>query len=393
MYTRKMMLDNTGNGLTAQEIFKNRYSLTYDDLIVLPSYIDFETKEVSLSSRLTRRISLQVPIISSPMDSVTESPMAIAMASVGGIGIIHYNMPISQQLECVKKVKAYREEKIGIESVDQHGRLLVGAAIGTKADDIERADGLIEAGADCLVIDSSQGASKYQVEMIQYLKHKHGEKAQLICGNVVTPGQARCLIEAGADALRVGMGCGSICTTQEVLGCGRGQATSVYHVFKYAHDHDIPVIADGGIRNSGQAVKAFCLGASSIMLGSLLAGCEEACGENVRDNDAGTSKKIYRGMGTTKAMQEGSADRYLARASNKLRCVQGMTMLMENSGCVRDVLTNLIIALRFGLQDIGHKSIGSAHLGMIHGSLKAELRSKHAADEGKFMYQNWNRDD
>ena len=208
------------DGINVYQLFDGKVSYSYDDIIILPGYIDFPVSEVNLNTHLTNRIKLKSPIVSSPMDTVTESKMAIAMAIQGGIGFIHCNNSIEEQVEEVKKVKQY------------DNTFLVGAAVNTHLHNRTRIDKLVENNVDVLLIDSAQGNSIYQLETLDYIKSRY-PYVDVIAGNVVTYDQARVLISHGANALRVGMGIGSICTTQEVCGVGRGQANAVYRISNY----------------------------------------------------------------------------------------------------------------------------------------------------------------
>lgn len=460
---------------------------------MLPGFINFGTDEIDLSSHFTRHIKLNVPLVSAPMDTVTESKMAIAMALNGGLGIIHYNMSIEEEVKEVSKVKKYRNgfiidpvvvgptttvsqlkeksTKLGFSSfpvtqdgtlstpliglvtlrdyffvedtnttvdkvmtklekltvakegitlkraneilteekrsklpvindnnllvslvsvkdirkavdfpnanLDKSNRLIVGASIGTRQSDYKRADELIKAGVDVLVIDSSQGNSKYQIEMIKYLKQNYKD-IDVVAGNVVTRMQAANLINAGCDALKIGMGVGSICTTQEVCAVGRAQASAVYHVAKYARQFGIPVIADGGISNPGHITKALALGASTVMMGSLLAGTEEAPGEYFFQD--GVRLKKYRGMGSVEAMTKGSDVRYFAIGS-AVKVAQGVTGSVVDKGSMNTYILYLIQGLRHGLQDLGIKSVNDLSIKRENKTLRCEIRSSAAQKE------------
>ncbi|GAV70223.1 LOW QUALITY PROTEIN: IMPDH domain-containing protein/Methyltrans_SAM domain-containing protein, partial [Cephalotus follicularis] len=353
------------DGFSARKLFRQGYSYTYDDVIFLPHYIDFPTDAVSLSTNLTRNIRLSLPFVSSPMDTVTESSMASAISSLGGIGFIHSNCSPSDQAHMVRAVK-------------EDGAALVGAAIGTRETDKERLELLVKAGVDVVVLDSSQGNSVYQIDMVKYVKREY-PGLDVIGGNVVTMSQAQNLIDAGVDALRVGMGSGSICTTQEVCAVGRGQATAVYKVATIAAQHGVPVIADGGISNSGHIVKALVLGASTVMMGSFLAGSTEAPGAYELQN--GQQIKKYRGMGSLEAMTKGSDARYLGEKA-KLKIAQGVVGAVADKGSVLNFLPYTVQAVKQGFQDLGAPSLESAHQLLRSSTLRLEVRTGAAQIEG-----------
>ncbi|XP_047310169.1 inosine-5'-monophosphate dehydrogenase 2-like [Impatiens glandulifera] len=481
------------DGFPADKLFRQGYSYTYDDVIFLPHYIDFPTDSVNLSTKLSRNLSLSTPCVASPMDTISEAPMAIAMAALGGISIVHSNNSSSDQASIVRSAKSRRipsvsdlvikspfdtidsvqefdsspcilvtksgtrkseligfvmksdweslgnreivvseymqkssvsapsdytleeaasflaaknlefvplvskedEEvvglvteadierirgfpKLGTPSTGADGRFMVGVSIGTRESDKERLEQLVKAGADVIVLDSSQGNSIYQMDMIKYAKRTY-PALDVIGGNVVTMYQAQNLIQAGADGLRVGMGSGSICTTQEVCAVGRGQATAVYKVSSIAEQYGVPVIADGGISNSGHIVKALVLGASTVMMGSFLAGSNEAPGAYEYQN--GCRVKKYRGMGSLEAMTKGSDARYLGDTA-KLKIAQGVVGAVKDKGSVLKFIPYTMQAVKQGFQDLGASSLQSAHDLLRSSVLRLEVRTGAAQVEG-----------
>lgn len=443
-------------------------ALTYDDVLLVPAYSEVLPRETSTATRLTRNITLNTPILSAAMDTVSEADLAISMALEGGIGFIHKNMKIVQQAEQVRKVKRsqsglildpvtlnihstvqqaeniMREFKIGgipvvdengklvgiitnrdlrfqkdmnveVDSImtkenlitasqgitleeaeetlkkykieklpivdkagkliglitfkdiqkkknkpnacqDQYGRLRVGAAVGVTPDIFDRIDALKQAGVDVISIDTAHGHSKGVMDATKNVKSKYPE-LELVVGNIATGEAAKALAKAGADAVKVGVGPGSICTTRVVAGVGLPQLSAVYEASQALKGSDVKVIADGGIRFSGDIVKAIAAGADSVMVGSLLAGTEEAPGEVIIYE--GRRFKTYRGMGSLEAMEDGSKDRYFQDVEDDIKKLvpEGISGRVPYKGLVSEVLYQLIGGLRAGMGYCGARTI------------------------------------
>ena len=330
--------------------------ITFDDVLLVPAWSEVLPKDTVLKTRFSRNITLDVPFASAAMDTVTEARMAIAMAKAGGIGVIHKNMPSELQAAEVRKVK-------------QAG-FAVAAASGITVDALDRVKLLVEAGADAIVLDSAHGHSKGVVSALKAVKAAFPE-VDVVVGNIATAAAAKDLIEAGADALKVGIGPGSICTTRIVAGVGYPQLSAIANVAEVAGD--IPVIADGGLRYSGDVVKALAAGASSVMCGSMFAGCDEAPGE---EQDG---MKLYRGMGSIDAMQAGSADRYFQKGGGKL-VPEGVVAKVPCKGPVADILFQLCGGLRSGMGYVGAADIGALHQAKFVKISTATLRENHPHD-------------
>lgn len=438
--------------------------ITFDDVLLIPSYSEVIPNQVDLSTHLTKTIKLNIPMMSAGMDTVTEHRMAIAMARQGGIGIIHKNMSIEQQAEEVDKVKRSengvitdpfylspehtledannlmgkfrisgvpitegrklvgiitnrdlkfetdftrkikecmtseglitaregitldeakkilakaRKEKLPIvdddfnlkglitikdiekqiryplSAKDSQGRLLCGAAIGITANCIERAKALVDAKVDVVVMDSAHGHSANVIRTVDMVKSTFPE-LQIIAGNVATGEAAEALIKAGADAVKVGIGPGSICTTRVVAGIGVPQITAVMNCYEMADKYDIPIIADGGIKYSGDMTKAIAAGANVCMMGSMLAGCDESPGDY--ELYQGRKYKVYRGMGSIAAMENGSKDRYFQSDAKKL-VPEGVEGRVAYKGLVEDTVFQLVGGLRSGMGYCGAATI------------------------------------
>ncbi len=429
---------------------------TFDDVLLIPAESNVLPADVDLHTRLTKKVTLNIPVMSAAMDTVTESRMAIALAREGGIGVIHKNMSIGQQAEQVDIVKRsengvitnpywlgpghtlaeadelmakfrisgvpicdggkligiitnrdmkfetdmnqlidnvmtrdhlvtgpegttldeareilrkHKIEKLPIvddqfhlkglitikdiekaqvypnSARDEKGRLLAGAAIGVTADVLDRVAALVEAGADVLCLDSAHGHSRNILECVMRIKSLYPD-VQLVAGNVATADGTRALIEAGADCVKIGIGPGSICTTRVVAGIGVPQVTAVFDAAQVAAEYDVPIIADGGIKYSGDIAKAIAAGGNVVMLGSLLAGCEESPGDT--EVYQGRQFKVYRGMGSLGAMSQGSKDRYFQQNNKKL-VPEGVEGRVPYKGPVADTIYQMMGGLRAGM--------------------------------------------
>lgn len=446
--------------------------LTFDDLLLVPAYSEVLPRNVDLSTQFSRNISLNIPMVSAAMDTVTETTMAIAIAREGGIGVIHKNMTIEAQAKQVKAVKRaengmisnpisispdktvsdalgmmsefkiggipvvdennrllgivtnrdlrferamnrkigdvmtkdnlittqqstdleaaaeilqqYKIEKLPVVDSenrliglitykditkakdkpfackDEQGRLRVAAGIGVTYDSIERATALVEAGVDAIVIDTAHGHSKGVAEMLRKVKSTFPD-IDVVVGNIATAEAARFLIDAGADAVKVGIGPGSICTTRVIAGVGVPQISAIYEVSKALKGTGVPLIADGGLRYSGDIVKALAAGGSSVMMGSLLAGTEESPGETIIFN--GRKFKTYRGMGSLSAMQKGSKDRYFQDVEDDIKKLvpEGIEARVPFKGTLQEVVYQMVGGLRAGMGYCGATSIEKLH--------------------------------
>lgn len=444
---------------------KFKDALTFEDVLVVPQKSNVLPQDVDISARLTRRLKLNIPVLSAAMDTVTESKLAIAIAREGGMGIIHKNMSIARQAQEVDRVKRSRSimiqepvtlmpdnslgdavgvmEEYSISGVpvvdkkgrllgiltardiiferdksrkikllmtkdnlvtvpvgtpiskarmifkkhkieklpivdkkgflkglitmrdirkneefpnaakDKFGRLLVGAAVGVSRETIQRVKALLSSGADCIVVDSAHAHSKGVIETAKKIR-KQFPKIDLIVGNVATAAAARDIIKIGVDAIKVGVGPGSICTTRVITGVGIPQITAIMDVAEVAKKERIPIIADGGIKYSGDLVKAIAAGADVVMLGVLLAGTEESPGESVILE--GRRYKVYRGMGSVDAMKEGSKDRYFQESVKEL-IPEGIVGRIPYSGTLKEVIFQLAGGLRSGMGYCGAKTI------------------------------------
>lgn len=354
---------------------QNRFplGLTFDDVLLLPGYSDFTRGDISLQTKLTKTLTLNSPFVSSPMDTVTENELAIALAKLGGIGIIHRNLSVADHADQVAKVKAHSTGRRSLEE-GSGSKLLVGAAVGAAKGFEERVDALVKAGVDVVVIDSAHGYAKSVIETLVHIKQNHPD-LQVIAGSIATYDAAKALIEKGADGLRVGMGPGAICTTRIISGMGVPQVTALQETIRAAKDHDVPVIADGGIKYSGDMVKALALGASAVMMGSFFASAKEAPGDTVmlkkeqvphrfqsifEKNKDTYLFKAYRGMGSVGAMEQGakikSEDEFHGKDyKDRVLVAEGVEGLVPVKGTVEDLISQAIGGIKSGMFYVGAK--------------------------------------
>ncbi len=308
-------------------------ALTFDDVLLVPNKSDVRSrKDPDLSTRFTKSLNIKIPIMSSNMDTITELEMAKAMSDLGGVGILHRFMTIEEQISQVQQLKALNHE-------------VIAASIGVNQDYKERAQALVDAGANVLTVDIAHGHSIQMIETVKYLKDTFGEKIQIIAGNIATPEGTLDLIEAGADAIKVGIGPGSMCTTRIITGCGVPQLTAVALCAEAANSKGIPVIADGGIKTSGDIVKALAAGASSVMLGSMLSGTIETPGEIKK------GQKMYRGMASKAAQVSWRGELPKGMAP------EGESTFVAIKGHVSDVINEVCGGIRSGMSYVNATSI------------------------------------
>ncbi len=317
-------------------------SLTFDDVLLIPQYSNILPSETDISLNLTKKIILRAPFLSSAMDTVTESKMAIAMAKAGGIGIVHRNLNIKNQSKEILKVK--------------NKKLVVGAAIGTSKEDLERAKALIDAQCDMIVIDTAHGHSEKVLNILSKLK-KLKHSIPICVGNIATGDAAKRLFNSGADIIKVGIGPGSICTTRMVAGIGVPQISAVMEVKESLKNKKVKIISDGGIKFSGDIAKALAAGADAIMMGSIFAGTDESPGKKFKLK--GKIYKKYRGMGSIGAMSSGSANRYFQKKfKDKSKFVpEGVEGRVEYKGNVSKIIYQLKGGLRSSMGYIGAKNL------------------------------------
>jgi IMP dehydrogenase len=334
--------------------------ITFDDVLLIPAESHVLPNEVDLSTQLAPNLKLNIPLISAGMDTVTEGRMAAAMAKMGGLGVVHKNLSIQAQAD---EVRLAKNTPVTAEdthaAVDKDGKLLVAAAVGVTSDTFERAEALFEAGADAIVIDTAHGHSAGVLRKIKEIRD-HFPHNTLIAGNVATAEGARALFEAGVDVVKVGIGPGSICTTRVVAGVGVPQLTAIYDAADVAREFGKPIIADGGIKYSGDVVKALAAGGNAVMLGSMLSGTEEAPGD-VQQGSDGRLVKSYRGMGSVGAMsqQHGSSDRYFQGGVNEANKLvpEGIEAVVSYKGTVSNVVYQILGGLRSGMGYCGAENI------------------------------------
>lgn len=330
-------------------------ALTFDDVLLVPQYSEITPDMADVSTKLTNTFKMNVPFLSAAMDTVSEHKLVTALALAGGLGVIHKNMSIADQAKEVEMVKNYEfdNEKYKRVLIDKKGRLCVGAAIGVTADMMDRVHALMDAGVDVFVLDSAHGDSKNIIKAIKNLRLEY-PSMELIAGNVATYEGALDLMKAGASAVKVGMGPGSICTTRIIAGIGVPQLQAVMDCARASKEMNIPIIADGGIKYSGDVVKALAAGANTVMLGGLFATCEEAPGDIYESN--GKKYRTYRGMGSIEAMAKGSTDRYFQTGHKKF-VAEGVQGIVEVKTTVEELVFQLIGGLKAGMGYCGSKDI------------------------------------
>lgn len=337
------------------KVLKEGY--TFDDVLLVPAFSKVVPAAVDLKTRLTQKIILNIPVASAAMDTVTEELMARKLALLGGIGFIHKNLDIETQAAMVKAVKEFPIPKEYENAcVDQAGRLIVGAAVGVGANSLERVKALVTAGVDIVAVDSAHGHSLGVMNTVKEIRQTFPD-LDIVGGNVVTAQAAIDLIYSGATCIKVGVGPGSICTTRVVSGVGVPQLTAINDVWQVARTYKIGIIADGGIKLSGDIVKAIAAGADVVMLGGLLAGSEESPGK-VFEID-GVKVKSYEGMGSLSAMQRGSSDRYFQGGQSDLNKLvpEGIEATIPYRGSIDHVLYQMMGGLRSGMGYCGCKNI------------------------------------
>ena len=318
-------------------------ALTFDDVLLTPNYSNVLPSDVSTNTNLSGNINLQIPLLSSAMDTVTESKMAISIAKAGGLGIIHRNLDIKRQIIEINKVISKK--------------LPVGAAVGAGSAEFKRAEALLKQNITMIVVDTAHGHTKKVAEIIKKIKKIKSKNTALCAGNIATPEAAKFLANLGVDVIKVGIGPGSICTTRLVAGIGMPQLSAILAVKKGLKNKNIKIIADGGIKFSGDIPKALAAGADAVMIGSLFAGTDEAPGKIIKKN--GRFYKSFRGMGSIGAMNKGSADRYFqTKQKDKSKYVpEGVEGLVKYKGEVGNIIFQLVGGLKSSMGYLGRKNI------------------------------------
>ena len=318
-------------------------ALTFDDVTLAPNYSEILPSETDTSVSLTKNLKLKIPLLSSAMDTVTESKMAIAIAKAGGIGVIHRNLDIKTQVSEIRKVKKLS--------------LKVGAAVGASEKEFNRAKAIIREGVDLIVVDTAHGHTRKVGEIIKYIKKSKNNKIALCAGNIATPDAAKFLIKLGVDIIKVGIGPGSICTTRLVAGIGVPQLSAILSVRNGVKNKKIKIISDGGIKYSGDLAKAFAAGADAVMIGSLFAGTDETPGKLIKKN--GKIFKSFRGMGSVGAMNKGSADRYFQKKQKDMSkyVPEGVEGFVKYKGDVGSIIYKLVGGLKSSMGYLGSKNI------------------------------------
>ena len=318
-------------------------ALTFDDVTMAPKYSEVLPSEVNTNTQLSKNLLLKIPLLSSAMDTVTESKMAIAIARAGGIGVIHRNLDIKKQIEEIRKVKKLK--------------LPVGAAVGAGPMELKRAKAILNEKIDLIVVDTAHGHSKKVAEIIKEIKRKKNNKTTLCAGNIATAEAAKFLIKLGVDVIKVGIGPGSICTTRLIAGIGVPQLSAILEVKKGVKSNKTKIISDGGIKYSGDIAKALSAGADAVMIGSLFAGTMETPGKLIKRN--GKFYKSFRGMGSVGAMNKGSADRYFQKKQKDISkyVPEGVEGFVKFKGNVTNIIYKLIGGLKSSMGYLGAKKI------------------------------------
>ena len=318
-------------------------ALTFDDVTMAPKYSEVLPSEVDTCTKLSSSLTLKIPLLSSAMDTVTESKMAIAIAKAGGIGVIHRNLDIKKQIQEIRKVKKQK--------------LLVGAAVGAGPLELKRAEAILKENIDLIVVDTAHGHSKKVAEIIKEIKNRKTNQTTLCAGNIATADAAKFLIKLGVDVVKVGIGPGSICTTRLIAGIGVPQLSAILEVRKGIKNNKTKIISDGGIKYSGDLAKALSAGADAVMIGSLFAGTMETPGKLIKKN--GKLYKSFRGMGSVGAMNKGSADRYFQKKQKDISkyVPEGVEGFVKFKGNVASIIYRLVGGLKSSMGYLGAKKV------------------------------------